>query len=557
VAVRRTDTLRPPNAERLRRPYLAPDVRLHPPAAPGEPWIVQRGPHQYVRAGADMAALLRCLNGMRDHTALVEELGPPWTEPAVGQALASLQRMQMLDDGTRPHRHRLARTARFAVVPPLTLQVTLLDPDRLLQRLRPVIDLLARRAALVCAALLVLGGIVSLVAQAPALAVALGRPLPLAVLFAVAFASTATTALHELGHGAVLTYYGGRPSRVGVMLFYLTPAFFCDVSDGWRLPRKDQRVRVAMAGIATQLVVASAVAVGSAVAAVAGADPDVRDGMLVFALSTSVTGLLNLLPFVKLDGYIALMSHLDVPHLRDRAMTDGRRLIAKALFGGRYQRALPKPSWAPAFGVACLLFPLYLIGLATVLWLDLLHGLGYVGAVLVLAGVTYFGYRVVMGGWALVREARAAGASPVRTAVVGTLAVTVCGVALAFAPVPYAIPGGFVSERAGTRLVLPDSADVAAVEPGASVTLYRRGLVTRHPIATAEVGGNGGATDGTAPLSAFLPVREGDSIPVPAVEVPLLAAAAPPERAGYAVVDAGTRPLGHWLYLTFVAPALR
>lgn len=29
-----------------------------------------------------------------------------------------------------------------------------------------------------------------------------------------------------------------RPSRMGVMLFYLLPAFFCDVSDGWRLPDK-------------------------------------------------------------------------------------------------------------------------------------------------------------------------------------------------------------------------------------------------------------------------------------------------------------------------------
>lgn len=82
-----------------------------------------------------------------------------------------------------------------------------------------------------------------------------------------------------------------------------------------------------------------------------------HDGMLIFGVSTYLTGVLNFVPLVKLDGYLALMSHLDIPHLRDRSMTDARRFLARILFGGRYSRELPQLTWAVPFGFACMLFP--------------------------------------------------------------------------------------------------------------------------------------------------------------------------------------------------------
>ena len=43
----------------------------------------------------------------------------------------------------------------------------------------------------------------------------------------------------------------------------------------------------------------------------------VRSELILFASGAFLGGLLNLIPFVKFDGYLALMSHVDVPRLRD------------------------------------------------------------------------------------------------------------------------------------------------------------------------------------------------------------------------------------------------
>jgi len=535
-------------AELLARPRLAPDVLVHEPITDGAPWVVQRGAQQYIRVGADMVRLLRTMDGTRDHADLARALGRPWTAGQVGRAVESLDGKRLLDDG----RVRKQSGTWFKFVPPLTLQFTVLRPERLLKRLAPLLALLANRFGAALALLLAVGGLPALAVQSPALHRALGEPLPLGLLMALACASMLTTALHELGHGAVLTYHGGRPSRMGVMLFYLTPAFFCDVSDGWRLPHKGQRVQVALAGIVTQTVVA-----GSAALTAAFTGGALRDAALVFSVSTYVTGLLNLLPFVKLDGYIALMTHLDVPHLRDRAMTDARRFLAKSLFGGgRYERELPGAGWSVPFGLACMAFPLYLIALACSLWLDLLQGMGVIGASLVLVGVGYLAYRMWTGGRSLVREARSAGARTGRITAVWLLVAGAATAAATLISVPYTVDGGFVQQDGRTTLVLSDAADRAALREGAEVTLIRRGMVTRAPVGTAVVA-DPHAEHGTAPLSAFVPVREGNSVPVPAYRVPLSVPGGLPDRAGTAQVAAGERPLGSWLYLTYIAPAWR
>ncbi|MBT2392598.1 hypothetical protein J7E87_24995 [Streptomyces sp. ISL-1] len=536
----------------LARPRLAADVRVHEPITDSGPWVVQRGSQQYLRAGADMVRLLHSMDGERDHAALAETLGPPWTDSEVDKAVGNLRKMRLLEDGRPPKRS----SSWFKFVPPLTFQFTVVKPERMLARLAPLLNLVANRTGAVLAVVLALGGLLALAAQAPVLQQALGTPLTLDVLLGVAGASLVATALHEMGHGAVLTHHGGRPSRMGVMLFYLTPAFFCDVSDGWRLPRKEQRVQVALAGIVTQMVIAGSVALGALAAGPAAGDPGLRHGMLVFAVSTYVTGLLNLLPFVKLDGYIALMTHLDISHLRDRTMTDARRFLSKILFGGRYTRELPGLWWSVPFGLASMLFPLYLIAMAFTLWLDVLQGMGIIGATVLLVGVVYLGYRAWNGGRLLLREARTAGARVWRICAAPLLSAVVAGVALTTVTVPYTVTGGYVVEDGRTSLVVSDSADREAITEGATVTLFRRGMVTRTETGTATVG-QGRAVKATAPLSAFIPVRDGDSVPVPAVVLPLSVGTAPADRIGTARVVAGSRSLGEWLYLSYIAPAAR
>ncbi|MBD0706875.1 MULTISPECIES: daptide biosynthesis intramembrane metalloprotease [unclassified Streptomyces] len=533
--------------EFLDRPKLAADVSVHEPAEEGGPWLIQQGQRKYFRVEADLARLVLALNGTRDHALLADILGTPWTVEAVGTAVDTLAKGHLLDNGEPVRTSN--RWVKF--VPPLTVQFTLLRPDGLLKLASPLVRLLSGRAGRVTALVVALGGLLALAAQSREVGAVLGRPLPLSTYLVVVAGILATTAIHEFGHGAVLSHYGGRPARMGVMLFYLSPAFFCDVSDGWRLPRKEQRVAVALAGIATQVVIAGATATASPFF-----HGMARDGLIVFAIAAYTSGLLNLAPFVKLDGYIALMSHLDIPHLRDHTLTDARRWIARVLFGGSYERRLPELRWAVPFGLACMVFPMYLIATGVRMWGDSLQRMGFFGSWLLLGGLGYLLYHLGRGAGRLVRDARAGGARPLRIGVVTLFLAAAATAVLGLVKVPYTVTGGYAVRAGGqVELLLPLSADLSVIRENTAVRLIRAGAAVRTEIGQAVVADARG-TETTAPLSAFLPVRT-DGLPLPAQGYRLTTAVVPEDEVGVAEVASGDRPLGAWLYAHYVAPALR
>ncbi|WNI16175.1 daptide biosynthesis intramembrane metalloprotease [Actinacidiphila sp. ITFR-21] len=526
------------------RPRLAAGVAVHEPAEPGAPWIVQRE-DRYLRVGADIARLARVLDGTRDPDGLADRLGAPWNRRTVLVGLRALQARELLDDGTDRPGHR---PHRIAFVPPLTLQFTLLRPDRLLSALRPLTTRLAGRPAAVTSALLAVGGVLALAARRPAVGEALGRPLPVLVYAAVLAAFFVSTALHEFGHGLTLSHYGGRPARMGVMLFYLAPAFFCDVTDGWRLPRARQRVRVALAGIGVQAVIAG----GSGLTGAVLPAGDARDAVLLFSCLAYVSCLVNLAPLVKLDGYLALMTHLDLPHLRDRAIHDARGLLARVLFGIASPRALDR-RWSVPYGLACMVFPVYLIATGIALWSELLLGLGVVGGCVLAVLGCYLLWLVGKGYLRVVREARAAGAGRTRAVLATVVLVAAATAALSFVRVPYTVTGAY--ERHGDRvdLVLSSTADRGPVRPGAEVTLQRSGVVTHTRVGRAEVA-PGGGTHTDAPVTLFAPVRMGHAPSMPAVRYPLTVTDEPAATSGTATVDAGGVPLGELVYRKLAAP---
>lgn len=549
TATKRRQEEKPP-APLPERPRLAPDARVHEPIEDGAPWLVQSGAQRYLRVAAGMASLLRLADGTRDAEDMAKELG--WSVELVGEGLLRAQRTGLLEDAAdKPRRER-----RITFVPPLTVQFTVVRPERMLNVFRPLTARLAHRGWAIVAATLAGAGLLALVAQAQTTIAALSEPISLPALLALLVVTYCGTMLHELSHGLVLSHYGGRPSRMGFMLFYLTPAFFCDVSDGWRLPRNRQRVRVALAGIATQTVIAGLAGVGSVVVAVAGGNPAVRDFLLLLTVTNYVSGLFNTIPFVKLDGYLALMSHLDISHLRDRSITDARRLVARLLFGGRYERELPGVEWAPLFGLACMLFPLYVVSMAFTLWGSVLESAGMVGAVLVSVALGYLSLRVYVGALRLLAEARTAGAVGWRRVTVSVAAVGVVAAALLGISVPYTVTGGFVEERGRTVLVATGTTDRDAIEPGAEVKLLSGGVVLQKQLGTAEVA-SGDFVDLSVPFSAFVPVTGLDSLKVPVAGVVLDGGRLAPGTTGQAVVDAGERSLGDWLYLKYVAPFWR
>ncbi|MEV4422570.1 daptide biosynthesis intramembrane metalloprotease [Patulibacter sp. NPDC049589] len=527
-------TLEGPEAREAVAPEDGPVARRDPAVAvtlgDGAPAVVQTAEGDYLRLGHDAARLLDALDVARRPSELAERLGPPWTPELVRSTADRFGEMELLESQTRP----APRRRRLRYVRPLTVQLTLLDPERALRPVAGLLRAIPRRATAIAALTLAVAGLALLAAQTGAIGDALAQPPGLGALAALVGLLIAATTVHEFAHGAALVASGGRPSRLGVMLFYLMPAFFCDVSDAWRLPRRSDRVAVALAGPVVQTTLG---ALGAAVAlATSGAVSWVA---LLFALLCYVQAVVNAVPFVKLDGYIALMSALDHPYLRRDAMRETRHAVAHRLLGTpRAQRVAGR--WVPWYGLACTLAPVYLVLTGVLLWTTTLRNLGAVG--------TWMGSLIVLvGAWWLVASAlraasraRRAGAPAWRIGALAALGVAVVA-AFASAPLPQAVPAGYVRTADGVRLVLPSDAAVDAARPGRSVTLERRGIVRAEALSDGTIAA-GTPRDDEVPYAAatFLDVDLPISAPTVALDDTALPAGA--RDAGTATIDAGERP---------------
>jgi CRP-like cAMP-binding protein/Zn-dependent protease len=123
------------------------------------------------------------------------------------------------------------------------------------------------------------------------------------------------TFMHELGHATVLIHYGRRVKSAGFMIYFGSPAFFVDSSDGLMLDR-GQRIVQSSAGPFTELIIAGAASVFVWVFPGAGLSPI----LYKFALLNYFVIFLNLVPMLELDGYWILSDLIQVPDLRPRSL---------------------------------------------------------------------------------------------------------------------------------------------------------------------------------------------------------------------------------------------
>lgn len=125
----------------------------------------------------------------------------------------------------------------------------------------------------------------------------------------VALLAFASIAAHELGHAAACLRGGGRPGGIGFGLYVLWPAFYTDVTDSYRLSRRD-RLRVDLGGVYLNAVFG--VVMGALYLAT---------GFLPFvAVAAAMNGsmLEQLLPYARFDGYWVMSDLAGVPDLFPR-----------------------------------------------------------------------------------------------------------------------------------------------------------------------------------------------------------------------------------------------
>lgn len=130
---------------------------------------------------------------------------------------------------------------------------------------------------------------------------------------------------HEFGHAAASRRYGAKPAEIGFGLYLIFPVFYCNVTDTWRLPRR-QRIVVSLGGVYFQLI-ASAILVPFALLT--------ESRMLSLVIAGNLFAILiTLNPFLRFDGYWVYSDFFSIPNLRKRA-DETSTAVLRQLFGGK------------------------------------------------------------------------------------------------------------------------------------------------------------------------------------------------------------------------------
>ena len=149
-------------------------------------------------------------------------------------------------------------------------------------------------------------------------------------LLAYMLALAVTKSLHELGHAVTATRYGLRVAHMGVAFLVLWPMLYTDTGESWRLSDNRQRLRIASAGIITELALAGLATLAWHLTA----DGDLKQALLFLATTAWVMTLaLNLSPFMRFDGYFILSDALDMPNLHERSFAVARAALRNTLLG--------------------------------------------------------------------------------------------------------------------------------------------------------------------------------------------------------------------------------
>ncbi len=123
--------------------------------------------------------------------------------------------------------------------------------------------------------------------------------------------------IHEFAHAYATKVYGGECHDIGFALFYFTPAFYCDTSDTFMFKNRLHRLWVTIAGIYAELAIAC---VATMLWVASYPDTLLHEAAYKTMLFTGLSAVLfNINPLIKVDGYYALSSLLQIPDLRETA----------------------------------------------------------------------------------------------------------------------------------------------------------------------------------------------------------------------------------------------
>jgi putative peptide zinc metalloprotease protein len=160
---------------------------------------------------------------------------------------------------------------------------------------------------------------------------------------------------HELGHALVIVHNGRRIRSAGFQIYFGSPAFFVESSDGLMMDRRQQIIE-SFAGPFAQLVLAGIASI------IAASFPGwiLSETMYKFAVLNYLVVIMNLIPLLELDGYYILADLIEIPDLRERSLVFMRRdLFHKLRTREHFSKRDAGLALYGVLGIAFTIFSLY------------------------------------------------------------------------------------------------------------------------------------------------------------------------------------------------------
>lgn len=212
----------------------------------------------------------------------------------------------------------------------LFFRFPLFHPDRWLDRALPWVEPFFSRGFFLLTMLALFAGVIAVARQWEPFIATLVDTFSWQGLVHYGLTLAVVKSLHELGHAFAAKRYGCRVPTIGLAFLVLFPVAYTDVNETWKLRDNRQRLRVAGAGIVTELIIAAWATLAWALLP----DGALRSAAFLLATTTWIsTVAINLSPFLRFDGYFILMDWLQMPNLHPRAFALARWRLREGLFG--------------------------------------------------------------------------------------------------------------------------------------------------------------------------------------------------------------------------------
>lgn len=293
------------------------------------------------------------------------------TQDEVIKLLSDLHRADVLQSDAPPDLEELQQRRRKHVRirwkqylgNPLSLRIPLFDPDRMLDRLMPLVrPLLGWTGAALW--LVVVGWAMILIAMhwTELSGDVIDRVFSVQNLLLIWFVFPLIKALHELGHAIATKVDGGEVHEMGIMLLVLMPIPYVDASSATAFRDKRSRMLVGAAGMLAEIFIA-ALAVFAWVHLEPGTERAIAyDVILVAGVSTL---LFNANPLLRYDGYYILADWLEIPNLAQRSNEYLGYLANRYLFGLEGGRspvvARGEPGWFVFYSIASFAYRMFMM----------------------------------------------------------------------------------------------------------------------------------------------------------------------------------------------------